>query len=395
MKKFEKILVDLKEKSPLNFLYDNGYTPETIKEEIVTTLNPFFNDNNNLQEYAIKYLVSDWVEFIKLKTFHPDSEKIIISIISHYRSAKIKDSVSVFSAINSLMPLQLDAGNKFWSFLKLEVDKSKLDFEEFVQTSFKDISDIIEGLMKVFLYENLAIDRINRCKTTNIVQIRQLDLGVIIEELVANRLFKNLLLVPPENLKLSDWRNISAHQNHKLIPDDKILCEYGQKHNRKTIVLTKSDIFDRVSKIYYSLRLLNIAHKLFCFDNLRNIIDAGQIPKNNFIRDEIGFLMFASSIYSQGFIIKRINYEKNGDAVMVVKDLTNGDPQSRGIHASQFVYPLWVISNCNTTTVEYKTKEGVTFLTAQTTKEVCEKINTGEKPLKYLAEKVKFEIKTI
>jgi hypothetical protein len=335
-------------------------------------------------------MVSDWIEFSKLKTFHSDAEKLITEIISHYNAAKIKDSFSVFSAINNLLPLQIDAGNKFWSFLKLELDKSNLEFEEFVQTSMKDISDLVEGLMKVLLYESLAIDRINRNKTIEIEKIKLLDLGVIVEELAIQSPYKELFRVPPENLKLSDWRNISAHHNYKLLPDNKILCEYGSKDKRRTRIVTREDLFDRVVKIHYALQLLNIAHKFFCFDNLKDIIDVRPIPGHNNARDEIGFLMFASSIYSQGFDIEDINYQKDGNAIMIIRDLTDGNAQRRGIHASQLVYPLWFISESKTSTVVYKTRDGKTFLKAQGTKEICEKIKSGEKKFEYLAEHIKF-----
>lgn len=390
MKKFDKILTALKEKNPLNFLYNNGYTPETVKEEILSTLSTYFKNPDNLKEYAINFMVSGWIEFSKLKTFHSDAEKLITEITSHYNAAKIKDSFSVFSAINNLLPLQIDAGNKFWSFLKLELDKSNLEFEEFVQTSMKDISDLVEGLMKVLLYESLAIDRINRNKTIEIEKIKLLDLGVIVEELAIHSPYKELFKVPPENLKLSDWRNISAHHNYQLLPDNKILCEYGSKDKRRTIIVTREDLFDRVVKIHYALQLLNIAHKFFCFDNLKDIIDVRPISGHNNARDEIGFLMFASSIYSQGFDIEDINYQKDGNAIMIIRDLTDGNAQRRGIHASQLVYPLWFISESKTSTVVYKTRDGKTFLKAQGTKEICEKIKSGEKKIEYLAEHIKF-----
>jgi len=392
MKKFDKILTDLKEKSPLNYLYENGYTPDTIKQEIVTTLSPFFKNIDNLNEYAIKFLVSDWINFLKLKAFHSDAEHIISEIIAQYNKAKTRNDNLVFSVINSLMPLQVDAGNKFWSFLKLELDKSTLDFEEFVQTSMKDISDLVEGLMKVLLYENLAIDRINRNKTIEIDKIKSLDLGVIVEELATNSPFGQLFKIQPENLKLSDWRNIAAHHNHKLLRANTILCEYGSKDNRKTIEVTKDELYDRVGKIYYSLQLLNISQKFFSFDNLKDIVNINPLLESNNGRDEIGFLMFASSVSSQGFEIESIDFKSGGgDAFMVIKDLTDGNPTSRGIHASQLVYPLWFIAESNTSTVEFKTKLGVTYLKATTTKEVCEKIKSGDKKLEYLADHVIFE----
>ena len=386
MKKFDSILTDLKHKSPLNFLYDNGYTPETVKAEIVSTLKPFFKNQDNLEKYAITFLVSDWVQFLKLKAFHPEAEQLITQIVSHYNSAKTKDTISLLTAINNLMPLQLDAGNKFWSILKLELDKSKLEFEEFVQTSMKDISDMVEGLMKVLLYENLAVDRINRGKVIDIEKIKTFELGVIAEELSTNSPFKQLFKIAPENLKVSDWRNISAHQNHKLLPDNKILCEYGPKENRKTITVTRQELFDKVKSIYYTLELLNLAHKLFGFDNLKEIREVKPIPNTN-ARDEIGFLLFASSIYSQGFEIVDVKYEKDGEAFMTLKDITDGEPMPRGIHASQLAYGLWFIAESKTSTIEYLTKEGKPVLRATATKETCEQIKSGEKSQNILQKK--------
>ena len=392
MKKFDKILTALKNKSPLNFLYENGYTPDSVKIEIVTTFRPFFQNPANLDEYAIKFMVSDWVEFLKLTTFHPDAEALIKQIVAHYNSAKTRDNIAVWTVINNLMPLQIDAGNKFWSILKLELDKSKLEFEEFVQTSMKDIGDMIEGLMKVMLFENLAIDKINRGKTVDIEAIKKLELGVIVEDLANNCSYGQIFRVSPENLKITDWRNISAHQNHKLLPGNKVLCEYGPKENRRTITVNRQELFDRVGKIYYTLQLLNISHKLFAFDNLKDIIAVNPIPDDSNARDEIGFLSFASSVYSQGFDIVDINYKKDSDAIMTLRDMTDSNPKSRGIHASQLVYPLWFISESKTSTVIYQKKDGKPFLKAQVTNDTCEKIKSGEQTLDYLAQQVKFEL---
>lgn len=256
----------------------------------------------------------------------------------------------------------------------------------------KDISDMVEGLMKVLLYENLAVDRINRNKQIDIEQIKKLDLGVIVEELATHSPFKQYFRVSPENLKLTDWRNISAHQNHKLIPGNKILCEYGPKNNGRTITVTRDELFNRVGKINYTLRLLNISHKFFGFDNLKDIVAVKPISNDIVGRDEISFLFFASSVHSQGFTIIDIDYQKDGESVMVLRDMTDNDPMKRGIHASQLVYPLWFLSNSITSTVEYKTKQGATFLRARATKDTCEKIKSGEKTLDYLAEQIEFEI---
>ncbi len=44
MKKFQKILEGLKDKSPIPLLLENGYTPSTIKAEIIETFKPYFKN---------------------------------------------------------------------------------------------------------------------------------------------------------------------------------------------------------------------------------------------------------------------------------------------------------------------------------------------------------------
>jgi hypothetical protein len=125
---------------------------------------------------------------------------------------------------------------------------------------------------------------------------------------------------------------------------------------------------------------------------MKEITGIKPLAPYEYARDEIGFLMFASGIYSQGFEIIEIDYQKDGDALMILKDMTNGDPLSRGIHASQLTYTLWFIAESNTSTVEFRTTDNITFLKATTTRDVCDKIKSGEKRLTYLAETLKFEI---
>ena len=49
MKKFDKILEGLKNKSPLPLLFENGDTPETIKSEILNDFSRYFTDSKSLE----------------------------------------------------------------------------------------------------------------------------------------------------------------------------------------------------------------------------------------------------------------------------------------------------------------------------------------------------------
>ena len=72
MKRFDKILEGLKYKSPLPLLYENGYTPETIKKEILSDFAPYFTDQNSLEKFAMTFMVSDWINFMRISIIYPN-----------------------------------------------------------------------------------------------------------------------------------------------------------------------------------------------------------------------------------------------------------------------------------------------------------------------------------
>lgn len=390
MKKLEKILTDIKQESHLKYLFENGYTIEQVKNELITTLAPYFKNQHELEKSAVTFLVADWVYFLRLQVKFPGIDKDIASVIKHYNKAKITDAHQVFSVINNLLPAQIDNGNKFWSILSLEPDKSTLDFEDFVQSCLTSLVDIVEGLSKLYLIENLAIDRINRGKIVDIEKIKTLDLGVIVDELANNSPFPHIFKLPPENLRLSDWRNIGAHLNYKL-QSGKVICEYGSANNRKSITLTRDELFEGLMKCVKSLDVMNISHKFFAFDNFTDIKNANPLSSNTDARIEIGFLMFTSGAMSQGFEVVEINIEKDTDALVVLKDLTLEDPLKRSIHASQLIYTLWTISKCKNLTIEYQEKSGELYLKATVTDDICKQIFAKEKDIDYLADNLNMD----
>lgn len=216
LKKFKRILIGLKNKSPLPLLFENGYSPESIKKEIIETFSTYFENKNILDEIAIKYLVPDWINIMRISIIYPNIERDLLLVLSNYKSAKRINKDRTIEILASLSPKHIEAGNKFWSFLNLEVDKKELELEEFTQTSLKDISDIIEGISKTLYLEQLMINRVLRNKTFDIQKVIELKLGNVIDELINNSNYPNLFKTVPDNIKFSDWRNISAHHNYSI-----------------------------------------------------------------------------------------------------------------------------------------------------------------------------------
>ncbi len=391
MKNFQNILDGLKNKSPIPLLLENGYTPSTIKSEIVETFESYFQNRSNLEKYAIDYLVSDWINFLRITIKYPGIDSDIRSILNTYDQAKKRDYSETINVLSSLIPHHLESGNKFWSFLNLEVNKKDLEIYEFVKASMDDISNIIEGISKSIYVENVLINKIKRGKRVDVNRTLSNKLGNLIQDLIDNSEYSALFVVPTENLKLSDWRNISAHHTYR-IEDENIICESGGGDNKLVFELKRSELFERVNYCMRTTEVLNMTHKIFSFDNLPEISERLNIEKIH-SRPEIGFLMFSSAVASQGFEIKNIEYDSESAKLELV-DLTTENPKDRGIHSSQFLNKLWLLTTSKNLEIKYFEKDYSLFLTSSIESKVFEEMEADEnKGIEYFAENVNFKIK--
>lgn len=390
LKKFKRILIGLKDKSPLPLLFENGYTPESIKKEIIETFSTYFEDKTILDEIAIKYLVPDWINLMRISIVYPNIERDLLLVLNNYKTAKKINKERTIEILASLSPMHIEAGNKFWSFLNLEIDKKELELDEFAQTSLKDISNIIEGISKTLYLEQLMINRVLRNKNFEIQKVIELKLGNVIDELINNSNSPNLFKTVPDNIKFSDWRNISAHHNYS-VKKELIHCEYGTGEKKKKIILKREELYEKLEQCMRSTEILNLAHKIFGYDNM-NEFKSFTKPNDMEAREEIDFLTISSGIMSQGFEIINLEYKNIPKAILTLKDLTNGDAKMRGIHSSQFLTNLWIITRKPHLEIRYIKQNGEPYLISKCDSEMCELVSSGKKKLIELAEKVEFEL---
>ena len=334
-------------------------------------------------------MVSDWINLMRIRIKYPNIDNDIKIVLQAYNEAKTKNHDKTIRVLADLMPYHTESGNKFWSFINLEVSKADLELEEFAQTSMGDLSNIIEGASKSLLIEQVLINKIIRGRSYDFTKVITSKLGNLIEELIQHSNYSKLFKTHPDNLKLSDWRNISAHHSYEI--KKKIIhCKYDHKGERKTISINRDELFDKVNQCLRTMEILNMAHTFFGFDNMDEIRKCIK-PDDKYIRDETSFLILSSGIMSQGFEIMDLNYKDKTEAILVVRDLTNGDPIKRGIHASQFLVNLWAFSNRPKLTVKYEAQNGELLLMARCKGEICKLVASGQKEYSYLAKKVDFE----
>lgn len=391
MRKFQKILQGLKHKSPIPLLLEHGYTPSTIKTEIIETFKPYFKNQINLEKYSINYLVSDWINLLRISIEYPGIENELELVLNCYNQAKSVNYEKTMEVLSKMTPIHMEAGNKYWSFVNLEVDKKDLEIYEFAQTTMKDISNIIEGISKSAYIENVLINKIMRNKSIDIDKTNSLKLGNIIQDLIDNSDYSSIFIVPKENLKLSDWRNIDAHQTYSIV-NNTIRCESGDEPRKVIFDLEKNELYERLKYCMRTTEILNMAHKIFGFDNLPEISKRISKDKSN-ARPEIGFLMFSSALMSQGFEIQNINYNSE-KATLELIDMTRGNPRDRGIHSSQLLNQLWILTESKFLEIHYFKNDGELYLTSSIKSEIFEElVKDDTKGISYFADNVKFKIK--
>ena len=238
----------------------------------------------------------------------------------------------------------------------------------------------------------LQLNRQNRGKQSSKEDIDKLNFGAIIDELMTTTNCPEFFCPPPWNIRLNQWRNIAYHHNVK-VENSNIICWYGKEPNIKEISLTREDLFSVVKSIVNTYNTVKNVEVVFVFDNLPEYQE--ECKKRNLnnvtIRKEVELMKLFSGINSQGFEIIAFS-EKNDEAYITIKDLTDGEAQRRAIHSSQFLYMVWLFTKSHKVTIEYKLKDGTTYLVSSTTENICEKIANGAEDISYLAEKVSFNL---
>jgi hypothetical protein len=76
-----------------------------------------------------------------------------------------------------------------------------------------------------------------------------------------------------------------------------------------------------------------------------------------------------------------------------VFDLTQDNPRDRGIHSSQLLNQLWLLTNSKSLEIKYFKNDGKLYLTSSIGSEIFEQMEKDEeKGVSYFAENVNFKL---
>jgi hypothetical protein len=385
MNKYERIISAIKERTSFLEMVEAGIKPEEIKRAIIELLEPYFDNRQTLEKAAMDCLVSDSVLLVRIrrdKFFFDKFEKCLAT----YRSAKSKNRENCFKSCAFFLNEIAESETKFWSVTNLEIDKYELELEDALHECLKNIGEIIEGLTKPFLKALLCQTRIDCGVSESGSNVKVLDLGQIVTELVKRSSCAELFAPPPWNISLNQWRNIAYHHSAR-VKNEKVVCWYGREHIIKQIELSRDEMVEVVRKIVNVHCVLKLAHTLFFVDNVEDIMKLTAFPEKG-PREESELLSLTAGLASQGFEVVEVK-KTIGEAKLIIRDVSDLDMDKRRAHASQFLFPLWLVTRSRKLTIEYREKNNTPNLLMSVDGETCERIYSGKLRALNLAKKVK------
>jgi len=373
MDNIKKILEAIKKDRILLNSTAEGNNPQKIKNIIIDSFTPYFENIDNLKKYAIDLMAAETINLANISD-NPDFMNIVEDNLSLYRKSKATNMKDCFQSFAFWHSDVLEANNDFWSIVAFDTDINNKDIRDVHYYSMRNIGEIIEYLIKPFLKVILHQIFVANNDKRKDEYINSLSIGNIIDIISRSNMLDNALCPKPWNLGLNQWRNIAFHGSFR-VEGDVLKCRYG-KNKQRTIILKKEETLDilyKTNKIYAALKL---AYTIFFVDNIDNIkcyIDVSKI-KN---RIEGDLISFASALATQGFQIMDFEYD-NEMAKLSIKDSLNIKNNDRCLHSTQFLYPVWIMTKSKNVKVIYIDYENMPILESAVEAKLCERVFNGE-----------------
>ena len=273
----------------------------------------------------------------------------------------------------------------YWSAVRLKHEKKDLPLDEFAYEILRNIGGLIEGTLQVYLKELLHLAQRLQGKSVAFTEIDSLDLGTTVRLIGEKAGIAPYLILQPWNVPLNQWRNIAQHYSMDSCGSS-IVCRYGAR-DQHSITLTRSELLEVARDLFLLFCTIRTAHTVFILDEA----DALVVHCKGFVRKEADTqFQFAIGAASQGFEVVELDVSEDC-AKAVLADVTSQDPDTRSIHASQFVYPLWIATRSQLLIIDYKAKSGNVTLRITATAQDCRKVYDYTEDFAYLAMAVCFE----
>ncbi|WP_435628518.1 hypothetical protein [Candidatus Ferrigenium straubiae] len=383
MRNFKAQIIDSgASQNPFLAMAEAGVQPEEIKQFVIDTLLPYFENRDILEEFAIDVLAPEVVNIYKTKQ-NPTIEAGFHFVLQLYRRAKLSDGNASLNACADAEG-DISAGlAHYWSCMYLEQEKAELEIHEFAFECFRLMGTLIEACIQPFLRDLLRQARIVRGKNPTLPT--NMSLGNLVGELFDTLGFPELMAPSPWGIRLNQWRNIAQHHRTR-VEADRIVGTYGEHPNEQEVSLSRSELMEALRAIAAIFNAIKLARTIYFIDNLRQL---KPLLRETNLREDARLLSIVTAISSQGFRVSNIHLS-DSEATLELVDLQSPSEQ-RVIHASQFLLPLWAETERASLKVVYSNQAGDYVVEFETTGEACSLLDSEEATVEQYLQQVSFK----
>ncbi len=342
-----KFIAEKNEKGIILELYENGLKQHEIEQFIIDKFKPFLKNKSLLKVQLLAYL-PPYVDILLHIVSDNEDKKIFEKCLDIFWRAKLEDSVNCYNSYSYWQDELLEAISKIINLIILDQDRSIMSLHEFTEDVFTKVGKIIEACIQPYLRILLFLEKVIHIKKPSKSDIDKKSLGEVINELRNYKDFDKLLILPPWDLKLNDWRNISKHDRYS-VKDNKIVGKYIKALKEEEITLFKPELWKLFLRLNDIFDILRLAHSLFFLDN---IDDIQPYWENKQLREESNLLELIYLYNTFGFSVEKYSVELNS-VKFKLKDNTLMKVDMRFIQLLSLLRPTWYKTRKRYISLEY------------------------------------------
>lgn len=357
-------------------MYKYGLDSEDIKMMIVEELRPYFDDENHLYKIALDFLLEDFINYSKSKTYSKFHDQIRIG--TKLLNDNWKENQKLLKESLSRWCDQIEEANyNFWIIYELDRNRSNYSLEAYLKLTMDQINDIIETLIKPYIYFILEVLLI---ETNSPKDVSQQSLGNCVQQIISksklNKLFNHRFenINGEKTINLSQLRNIAAHKNYEVNNKSIYLYRKNSRNITEEIYnLDREQMQSLLKDVYYTFVTLKIIYTFFILNNIHEVKYI--VEESVKLRPEQIELKLKTEIHSQGFEINTFEISKEISRI-IIKDL-NKYSDRRAIHSSQFLYQLWKVNKSEMNIIQYNDECNIPRYEFKIEGDICADIEEG------------------
>ncbi|MDP4490034.1 hypothetical protein QDG88_19160 [Pseudoalteromonas piscicida] len=362
---------------PISYFYQFGLDTVDIRASILHDFEKYFENHDNLKKNALSDLTNTWLMYLSMERDIPNSSHFVQDVMNIFHEAKQQNNTATFEAFVEWNSEVNQSITRIWSMINHSPNLDSLCNEDFFEFSLSTIGKVIEGVLKNSVRRLAQLNRIRRGKSFESGEFKAKDLGVVIDELINTSNLNNIFILPPQNIRLNQWRNIAYHHNTN-IDDETLEVSLNLKGETLKHSFSRKEFYQIVKRVVLTFKTIRIAETIFLFDNLAAIQAAETRLSTQCIdaRIEAQQVDFYSRVGSQGFKIEKITTE-GGESILSVKDMRiYSSYLHRSIQSSILLYALWEYTGSTKLQLEYLSSSGEPIFDAVIHSEYFQKLKS-------------------